>query len=154
MSRKRLFWNWKRPKWPSQTAKIWPTLLILSSFLHSCGWNHCITLKNWSFKAKSNAQITSEHHPNIFQKVKSTTFLSLKMVKLTNLTNFFFKHKYQPFELKITPQEGIVKIKIIPKQFLKNSQNNLQKARKLDFWIWKWSKWPSQKAKMWTKISF
>jgi len=55
------------------------------------------------------------------------------MVKLTNLTIFFFKYKYQPFELKITPQEGIVKIKIIPKQFLKNSQNNLQKARKLDF---------------------
>ena len=39
------------------------------------------TPKNEPFKAKNNAQTTSEHPQNNFQKVQKTTFLAPKMVK-------------------------------------------------------------------------
>merc|ERR1711954_300081 len=37
------------------------------------------TLESWAFKAKNNAQTTSEHPQNNFQKVQKTTFLAPKM---------------------------------------------------------------------------
>merc|ERR1712212_549929 len=39
------------------------------------------TPKSEAFKAKNNAQTTSEHLQNNFQKVQKTTFLAPKMVK-------------------------------------------------------------------------
>ena len=39
--------------------------------------------KNGPFKAKNNAQTTSEQPQTNFQKVRKTTFLTLKMVKMT-----------------------------------------------------------------------
>ena len=41
------------------------------------------TPKSGPFKAKNNAQTTSEHLQNNFQKVQKTTFLGPKMVKMT-----------------------------------------------------------------------
>ena len=41
------------------------------------------TAKSGHFKAENNAQTTSEHLQNNFQKVQKTTFLTLKMVKMT-----------------------------------------------------------------------
>ena len=41
------------------------------------------TLKSASFKAKNNAETTSEHLQTNFQNVQKTTFLGTKMVKMT-----------------------------------------------------------------------
>ena len=65
-----------------------------------------------SFKAKNDAQITSEHPQKNFQKVQKTGFLTLKMVKVTLsegqiLTqNLDFEVIYRPCELKIHMQIG------------------------------------------------
>ena len=40
----------------------------------------------------------------------------------------------------------------MPKQHLNISKTTFKKPRKRVFWPWKWSKWPSQRAKFWLKI--
>ena len=40
----------------------------------------------------------------------------------------------------------------MPKQLLNSSKQTLKNPRKRVFWPWKWSKWPSQRAKFWPKI--
>ena len=59
---------------------------------------------------------------------------------------------YQSFELKIHLKTSLRRPKIIPKQLLNNSKTTFKKPRKPVFWPWKWSKWPSQRAKIWLKI--
>ena len=59
---------------------------------------------------------------------------------------------YRPFDLKIQLKLGILRPKIMPKQLLNNSKPTLKNPKKRVFWPWKWSKWPSQRAKIWPKI--
>ena len=65
------------------------------------------TGKSGTFKAENNAQSTSEQHQNNFQKVQKTTFLALKMVKMTLsegqilTSNLVLEVIYRPFDLKI-----------------------------------------------------
>ena len=70
-----------------------------------------------SFKSKNNAQITSEHLQNNFRKAQKTSFMALKMVKMTHsegqiLTSNFYcrghistfraenKHESEAFKAK------------------------------------------------------
>ena len=75
------------------------------------------TPKSTSFKAKNIAQTTSEHLQNNFQKVKKTTFLAPKMVKMTPsegqfLTkNFDFRGQISTFRAKNTPKSTSFKAK-------------------------------------------
>ena len=69
-----------------------------------------LQLKFGHFKAINNAQTTSEHPQNNFQKVQKTGFLTLKMVKMTLpegqiLTeNFDFRGHISTFRAKNTPK--------------------------------------------------
>ena len=58
------------------------------------------TAKSGHFKAKNNAQTTSEHLQNNFQKVQETTFLTQKLVKI--LVPTFAKNSFSVsiFDLK------------------------------------------------------
>ena len=47
---------------------------------------------------------------------------------------------------------SILRPKIMPKQLLNISKTTFKNPRKRLFWPWKWSKWPSQRAKFWPKI--
>ena len=73
------------------------------------------TAKRGHFKAENNAQTTSEHLQNNFQKPQKKTFLTLKMVKMTfsegqNLIkNFDFTGHISPFQAENTRKSGSFK---------------------------------------------
>ena len=46
----------------------------------------------------------------------------------------------------------LLELKTMPEQLLNNSKTSFKKSKKRLFWPWKWSKWPSQRAKFWPKI--
>ena len=75
------------------------------------------TPKSRPFKAKNNAYTTSEHLQNNFQKVQKTTFLTLKMVKMTLsegqiLTqNFDFRGQISTFRAENTTKIASFKAK-------------------------------------------
>ena len=70
------------------------------------------TSKSGPFKVKNNAQTTSELLQTNFQKVQKTTFLTLKMVKMTLsegqiLTqNFDFRGHISTFRAENTAKSG------------------------------------------------
>ena len=77
------------------------------------GWG----VESVAFKAKNDAQTTSEHLQNKFQKPQKTGFLTLKMVKMTLsegqiLTqNFDFRGQISTFCAENTPKSWPFKTK-------------------------------------------
>ena len=59
---------------------------------------------------------------------------------------------YQPFELKIHLKVNLLRPKTMPKQLLNNSKPTFKKSKKRIFRPQNWSKWPSQRPKIWPKI--
>ena len=58
---------------------------------------------------------------------------------------------YRPFDLKIHLKVSFFRPKTMPKQLLNNSKPTFKKSKKRLFWPPKWSKCPSQRAKIWRK---
>ena len=59
---------------------------------------------------------------------------------------------YWPFELKIHLKVSLLRPNIMPKQLLNSSKPTFKNPRKWVLWPRKWSKGPSQRAKIWAKI--
>ena len=62
--------------------------------------------------------------------------------------HFDFKFIYRPFELKILLKMWLLGPKTMPEQLLNNSKTTFKKSKKQLFLPQKWSKLPSQRAKI------
>ena len=97
------------------------------------------TAKSGHFKAENNAQTTSEHLQNNFQKPQKTTFLTLKMVKMTLsegqiLTQKFdFRGHISTFRAENTAKSGHFKAENNAQTTSEHLQNNFQKVQKTTF---------------------
>ena len=113
------------------------------------------TPESWSFKAQNDAQITSEHPQNNFQKVQKTGFLTLKMVKMTLsegqiLTqNLDFRGHISTFRAENTPKIGPFKTKNHAQTTSEQLQTNFEKVQKTTLMISKWSKHGYQICRFW-----
>ena len=92
-----------------------------------------------AFKAKTDAQTTSELLQTNFQKIQKTGFLTLKMVQMTiseaqNLTsNFDFRGHISIFRAKNTPKSEGFKAKNNALTTSEHLHNNFQKVQKTTF---------------------
>ena len=105
------------------------------------------TPKSLLFKAKNNAQTTSEQPQTNFQKVQKTGFMTLKIVKMTSqrakfcLKILILELIYQPFNLKIQLKVGLLGLKIMPTPPLNTSKPNIKKFNKKRIFLPpKWSR--------------
>ena len=91
------------------------------------------TPKNAFFKAKDNAQTTSEQLQKNFQKPQKTDFLALKMAKITLSEGFDFRGHISTFRAESTPKSTSFKAKNNAQTTSEHLQNNFQKPQKTGF---------------------
>ena len=128
-------------------------------------WNQSKTFGFFSFRATAGPQrrgkslrINFWTTPEQLSKRPENGFLTPNMAKMTPQRAKFWPKIlileviYQPFELKIRLKVGLLRPKIMPIQLLNIYKTTFKKYKKRLFWPWKWSKWPSQRAKFWPKI--
>ena len=118
--------------------------------------------KNWFsiYSAIKSIQTIFKQLWGDFWKNPENGFLTLKIVKMTfsehqNLIlNLYFMFLYQPLKLRIHFKSDFCCQKKCPKSFL-IALKQLPKRPKSNFVSpKKWSKWPSQRAKIWPKFQF